>query len=807
MFRTWALLLVTSMFAAASELPALAQAQKLREPLPLEIAVSLRGHNGRSSLALSPDGKWLVHTVETADTMKSDAGRYSNTGMPFAEGDARMEATLTEVASGKSIALGGSSASSWAPVLSPDGSRIAFYSDQGGEAGLWIWDIETGDKTRVPGVLVRPFFGFELPAWSADGDRLLVKLLPEGTTIAEANRGMARAFGRAPSRFPEVEEGQASVIVRRVEAPAAGASHDDGGGEEEPDETDPSVQQPPVGDMGRRTSDLAVVDLASMGVERIVGNEAVGFYAFSPDASRVAYSVIKGAEPATQQPNYDLRVIDLDDGSRRVVGENLRLSYGIEWSWSPDGRRLAYIPSGQMARRAAAAGSSERIVMVSVEDGSEVALGKAETPTFDPGDGEHPPYWSADGERIYALAEGELWRADLKSGEVTRVAGLESWNIRALVADRRTAQVWSAERSGKLWAVARAADAQSSAIWRIDAASGSVEVVLEEPKSYYGIFNVAGAPASTELAFVATGLREPADIWVFDAGDRKTRQASHLNADLERFELGTARLIDWHSLDGEPLQGALLLPPGAEASKPLPLVVWVYGGSMGSRSINRFGFWGGSPTFNMHVLATRGYAVLFPDAPIRPGSPVRDLMATVMPGVNAAIEAGWADPERLALMGQSYGSYNTLAMITETDRFRAAIITAAVLHPDLFADYLRSIGYYEQGQGNMGGTIWEVPERFRANSPLFGFDRVETPLLIGQGENDGDLVPAEAIFNAFERLKKPVEYRLYQGEGHVLTERANVIDFWNRRLEFLAEHLDLEVDASGGVRPASSSSP
>ena len=87
----------------------------------------------------------------------------------------------------------------------------------------------------------------------------------------------------------------------------------------------------------------------------------------------------------------------------------------------------------------------------------------------------------------------------------------------------------------------------------------------------------------------------------------------------------------------------------------------------------------------------------------------------------------------LALMGQSYGSYNTLAIITRTNRFKAAVITAAVLHPDLFTDYLRSIAYYEQGQGNTGATICEVPERFRENSPLFQFDQIETPLLIGQG--------------------------------------------------------------------------
>jgi hypothetical protein len=71
--------------------------------------------------------------------------------------------------------------------------------------------------------------------------------------------------------------------------------------------------------------------------------------------------------------------------------------------------------------------------------------------------------------------------------------------------------------------------------------------------------------------------------------------------------------------------------------------------------------------------------------------------------------------------------------------------------------------------------------------------------MIGQGQNDGNLQASDVIFRALERLGKPAEYRLYEGEGHVITQRPNVIDFWNRRLDFLAKNLDLTRDAKGGV--------
>jgi len=108
-------------------------------------------------------------------------------------------------------------------------------------------------------------------------------------------------------------------------------------------------------------------------------------------------------------------------------------------------------------------------------------------------------------------------------------------------------------------------------------------------------------------------------------------------------------------------------------------------------------------------------------------------------------------------------------------------------------------GYYEHGQGNLGGTPWEYRERYLANSPIYQFDQIETPLLIGQGNKDGNLIASDAIFAALKRLGKDAEYRIYKDEGHVLESKPNVNDFWQRRLEFLAEHLNLALDSNGAI--------
>jgi dipeptidyl aminopeptidase/acylaminoacyl peptidase len=773
--------------------PALGQtAVKLREALPLEVAADVRGHNGRSPIALSPDGQWVAHTVEMLETVPRATHQYSATGFPFAEGDSRMQATVTNTTTGESLALGGPKSSSWAAVWSPDGSKVAFYSDEGGEAGLWIWDQASRKAERFPGVIARPFFGFEIVRWSSDGKQLLCKIVPAGMSFSEITAlGTSLEEGL---KFEKVGSGQPSVIVKTSEPSDKSATA----------KPAPDTKGKTEGDVSWGLADLALLDLESKKVTRLAERTHVRYYGFSPDEKSVAYTVLKGWEANSQQPNFDIGVVDLATGQKRTLQSEIRLGYGIEWNWTPDGKNLAYIASGQVTRG--------QIVVVPVAGGEARTLKADGVPSFDPGEGEQAPVPDAEGKHFYAVGKGELWRVDAATGNGTAVGKIPGWKIVGLAQSFSRGTLLSPDRR-TVWVLARLAaptpskggdvfaalqDGGKAGIFGIDLKTGTSRPIVQEAKSYLSVFNLDGNAKTGEIVFVATDQQHLHDLWAVNSRDGKTRQVTRLNPEMDRYELGQARLIEWRSMTGQKLRGALLLPPGYEPGQRLPLVVFVYGGDYGSRFLNRFGFWS-LATFNCHVLATRGYAVLAPDAPIRDGMPMEDLMGTVMPGVNAAIDQGYADPDRLAVMGQSYGSYCTLALITQTSRFKAAIITAAVLHPDLFADYLASIGYYEAGQGNMHGTIWEQRDQYFRNSPIFLFDRIETPLLIGQGENDGRLIPSDAIFTALRRLGKRAEYRVYQGEGHVITQRPNVLDFWNRRLDFLATHLDLSLDRQGKI--------
>jgi dipeptidyl aminopeptidase/acylaminoacyl peptidase len=261
------------------------------------------------------------------------------------------------------------------------------------------------------------------------------------------------------------------------------------------------------------------------------------------------------------------------------------------------------------------------------------------------------------------------------------------------------------------------------------------------------------------------------------------------------------KIIDFYTLHGEHVRASLLLPSDFKADTKYPMVVFVYGGDNGSDKANRFAFgWGGA--FNPQMWASRGYAVLYPDIPLHPGTPIDDLVSAVIPAVNRAVELGVADPQRLALMGQSFGGYNTIALLTRTSIFKAAVATSAA-STDLFMGYSFFMngeapwqGYYEEGQGGMKGSPWQYKTRYYENSPFFFLENVTTPLMIQRGTTDDISIQSGNVYNALKRLGKDVEFLEYEHENHVVQQPVNVIDFWNRRIAWLERYLQPEARPS-----------
>jgi dipeptidyl aminopeptidase/acylaminoacyl peptidase len=204
----------------------------------------------------------------------------------------------------------------------------------------------------------------------------------------------------------------------------------------------------------------------------------------------------------------------------------------------------------------------------------------------------------------------------------------------------------------------------------------------------------------------------------------------------------------------------------------------------------------------MQLFASRGYAVFLPDTKARSGTPMRDIADSVLSGVSKLIELGIADPDRLGVMGHSYGGYSTLSVIVQSRIFRAAVARAGLYNlPGAYGDLglqgsALNVQWAEGGQGNMGGSPWEQRSRYIENSPWFYLDRVETPLLIIHGSAD-ERVPvhnADQLFVALRRLGKTVMYARYDGEDHseLYWGYANRLDYCRRVIAWFDEHLKSE---------------
>jgi dipeptidyl aminopeptidase/acylaminoacyl peptidase len=195
---------------------------------------------------------------------------------------------------------------------------------------------------------------------------------------------------------------------------------------------------------------------------------------------------------------------------------------------------------------------------------------------------------------------------------------------------------------------------------RVDMATGASSLLYEEDREYKrGLDETLTTDAQgAVIAYTAEDAQHPAEIWVADSSFEQRRQLTHVNPELDRYRFGASRLIAWRSVDGVPLRGGLLLPSDCQPGRRYPLVVKVYGGLVGSEDVNRFGLYGDGVD-NLQVFATRGYAVLVPDIPLGIGTPMADLLKTVMPGVDRVIELRIADPARLGIMGHSFGFHLT----------------------------------------------------------------------------------------------------------------------------------------------------
>lgn len=272
---------------------------------------------------------------------------------------------------------------------------------------------------------------------------------------------------------------------------------------------------------------------------------------------------------------------------------------------------------------------------------------------------------------------------------------------------------------------------------------------------------------------------------------------SNTNPQQQQYNWATVELVQWNSYDGTPLEGLVYKPEDFDVHKQYPLLIYYY--ELNADQLHNHHV--PKPTASIIYpteYASAGYLVFIPDIRYKAGHPAQSAYNCIMSGTDFMLrKLPNIDSTRMGLQGQSWGGYQTAQLITMTNRYAAAMAGAPVAN--MFSAYggirwgsgVNRQFQYERTQSRIGKTIWEAPELYYENSPLFHLPNVRTPLLIMANDKDGAVPWYQGIelYTSMRRLGKPCWMLNYNGDDHNLLQNANRMDLSIRMRQFFDHYL------------------
>jgi dipeptidyl aminopeptidase/acylaminoacyl peptidase len=520
--------------------------------------------------------------------------------------------------------------------------------------------------------------------------------------------------------------------------------------------------------------------------------ENISSYSWAPDSARIAYVTTDPRTPdqeAAVKRRDDARVFEGDfrfqhlwtieiepsagPGSPR---QTTRVTDGAAYtvtgppSWAPDSARLAFSAKPTSMIR-------DYRSDVYVADVASKAIEKI-SPNAGP---DTNPQWSPDGGHIAWIAEPTTAKA---IGDGTLPSYIGHGHLMVYDVNRKTARdAWSSNFDVDVSAPHWTADGKQivfvagkrsyAEAFRFDLASGSYTQLTRERTLSYGSRSKDGSV----VAVTMDSPQMPADVYVTDAAFSTFRKLTDTNPQAASFALGETEVVTWKSSDGLVVEGVLLKPVGFTAGTRYPTLVVAHGGPA-SAFVNNYrvgGLEGGQ------YWAGQGWAVFYPNPRGSTNYGEKFLRANVndwgggdyrdiMTGVDALAARGIADPDRLAHIGWSYGGYMTAWVVSQTTRFKAAMVGAGLTNmwsmygtndiPNVLVTYF---GGYPTGN---------TQPLYLGRSAMSFIDKVQTPTLILHGAND-ERVPTGQALEMYRALKdrgKTTELVFYPREGHGIAE-------------------------------------
>ncbi|WP_316778489.1 S9 family peptidase [Pedobacter antarcticus] len=284
---------------------------------------------------------------------------------------------------------------------------------------------------------------------------------------------------------------------------------------------------------------------------------------------------------------------------------------------------------------------------------------------------------------------------------------------------------------------------------------------------------------------------------VYASADLKTEtKLSQTNLQQQQYNWGTAELVKWTTPKGHQAEGILYKPENFDPAKKYPMIAYFYE----KLTDGLYAYNAPAPTpsrLNIPYFVSNGYLVFAPDISYETGYPGRSAEEYINSGVESLKKNSWVDGTKIGIQGQSWGGYQVAHLITRTDMYAAAWAGAPVVNMTSAYGGMRWESgmnrqfQYEKTQSRIGATLWEKPELYIENSPLFAFPKVNTPVVVMANDADGAVPWYQGIemFTGLRRLGKPVWMLNYNNEAHNLVLRQNRKDIQIREQQFFDYYL------------------
>ncbi len=517
-----------------------------------------------------------------------------------------------------------------------------------------------------------------------------------------------------------------------------------------------------------------------------LANDTIATISFSPDHTR-AIGIDRNRYELKQPWNpefHDVYLVDLDYGSHNMIRERQR--FGMRWSngsgflfWFEDRDWYSFDIQTRKTHTLSKNIPTELRNLVFDRAGVPGAWGS--------------PGWIEDDAGVLIYDRYDIWLVSPDGTTASNITGQKNKDgnatFRYVRLDREEEFIHFEDPV--LFSYFDNAT-KASGYYRYYHSSNRLDRLIKKDKSI-------AAPTVTEdnstFIFTMETFDIFPDLYISDTDFQDIQQMTDVNPQQVEFAWGSAELFEWKNSDGVPLQGILYLPANYEAGNQYPLIVYIY--ERLSDLLHRYSVPRATSRINPAFYTSNGYAVLDADVVYTLGQPGQSAVKSVVPAALKLVEMGIADPDKIGLQGHSWGGYQAAYAITRTNLFSAAVAGTPVSNMiSAYGGIRWGTGnprtyQYEIGQSRIGYSLWERLDLYIENSPVFYTDRIETPLLVMHGDDDGAVPWYQSIelYLAMRRLGKEMFFLHYSDAPHNLRKRKNRIDYNHRIFDFFEHYL------------------